>query len=239
MHLVDLTLPTIGENLALDEALLDQAEAAGPGWECLRLWESPDTAVVLGRSSQRETEANVAACERDGIPIVRRASGGCAVVVGPGCLMYSVVLSHERHPHLQHIDEAHRFVLGHVGEALLQLIDGVKFDGTSDLIWQGRKFSGNSLRCKRTHLLYHGTILYNFRIKHIGRYLKPPPREPEYRAHRSHEEFLTNVPVDSLRLKELLATVFEAVVPLSDWPRDRTSNLMHVRYGLSAWHAER
>src|SRR5947208_2305701 len=46
MHLLDLTLPTAAENLALDEALLLAAEGGGP--EVLRLWENPSYAVVLG-----------------------------------------------------------------------------------------------------------------------------------------------------------------------------------------------
>jgi lipoate-protein ligase A len=44
MTFLDLTLPA--ENLALDEALLLDAEAGGP--EVLRLWHWPHHAVVLG-----------------------------------------------------------------------------------------------------------------------------------------------------------------------------------------------
>src|SRR6185437_14246053 len=44
---LDLTLPTAEENLALDEALLLEAEAGRRG-ETLRLWEHPHPAVVLG-----------------------------------------------------------------------------------------------------------------------------------------------------------------------------------------------
>src|SRR6186713_3085091 len=114
MQFLDLTLPTAAENLALDEALLDEAEAAAQATECLRLWESSEVAVVLGRSSQIAREANVDACRADNIPILRRCSGGCAVVIGPGCLMYSVLLSYERRPYLRVLDEVHRFVLGSV-----------------------------------------------------------------------------------------------------------------------------
>ena len=64
------------------------------------MWESSEVAVVLGRSSQIAREANVDACRADNIPILRRCSGGCAVVIGPGCLMYSVLLSYERRPRL-------------------------------------------------------------------------------------------------------------------------------------------
>ena len=40
MKLLDYTLPSAAENLALDEALLIAAEE-GTGGEVLRLWESP------------------------------------------------------------------------------------------------------------------------------------------------------------------------------------------------------
>ena len=43
MHFLDLTLPTLPENLALDEALLLEAEAGGPN--LLRVWSWPNNAV--------------------------------------------------------------------------------------------------------------------------------------------------------------------------------------------------
>ncbi|HJT30886.1 MAG TPA: hypothetical protein VJ783_02385, partial [Pirellulales bacterium] len=88
MHLLELTLPTPAENLALDEALLDEAEqhaAAGTG-ECLRLWEPAHRLVVVGRSSCVSTEVRTDFCRRQGLPILRRSSGGAAIVSGPGCL---------------------------------------------------------------------------------------------------------------------------------------------------------
>ena len=41
MKLLDLTLETPAENLALDEALLEEAEQSTKPTEVLRLWESP------------------------------------------------------------------------------------------------------------------------------------------------------------------------------------------------------
>ena len=76
MQLLDLTLPSVGENLALDEALLEAAEAGELTGEVLRLWESPQTAVVLGRASRWQDESCVAACRDDLIEVVRRASAG-------------------------------------------------------------------------------------------------------------------------------------------------------------------
>src|SRR3954466_2606952 len=121
MLLLDLTLPTLQENLALDEALLDAAEAGERPAEVLRFWEPKRPLVVLGRSSQLQSEARLQECVSAGVPVLRRCSGGGAIVTGPGCLMYGIVLSYERHPELRAIDLAHRFVLGKVREALLPL----------------------------------------------------------------------------------------------------------------------
>ena len=66
MLFLDLTLDSPQENLALDEALLLDAEGHEGPREVARIWESPATFVVLGSSSRYEIEANVANCQRDG-----------------------------------------------------------------------------------------------------------------------------------------------------------------------------
>jgi lipoate-protein ligase A len=101
MHLLDLTLPTPAENLALEESLLQWGEQTGQ--ECLRLWESPDYFVVLGAGSPSRTDVNVDACREAGVPILRRCSGGGTVVQGPGCLNYALVLDMERDAALKSI----------------------------------------------------------------------------------------------------------------------------------------
>src|SRR5438309_745877 len=111
MQILDLTLSTPAENLALDEALLEWAEEKKPDAEFLRLWESPRPMVVVGRSSRVAKEVNESACCERRIPILRRSSGGAAVVAGPGCLMYALVLSYNTRPELRDISRAHAFVL--------------------------------------------------------------------------------------------------------------------------------
>ncbi len=84
-----ITLPSPADNLALDEALLENAEAERGPSRVLRLWESPHWAVVLGRSSRHGLETHAAACVARHVPVLRRASGGGTVVIGPGCLVYT------------------------------------------------------------------------------------------------------------------------------------------------------
>jgi lipoate-protein ligase A len=217
MKLLDLTLSTPAENLAIDDALLAAAEVARLDDDVLRLWEMTSLAIVVGRSSKIEDEVNAAGAEAMNVPVLRRASGGCAIVAGPGCLMYSVVLRYSGREHLRLIDECHRHVLGLVRSALSPLISGIEHLGTSDLAVAKRKFSGNSLRCKRDHLLYHGTILYNFNLNLIPALLKRPPREPEYRAGRDHAEFVTNLPLEPQIIRQQIIAAFGAHEPLA-WP---------------------
>jgi lipoate-protein ligase A len=213
VKLLDLTLPTPAENLALDEALLEHAESGAEPCEVLRLWESPEPMVVLGRSSRVADEVDEEQCRRLGLPVLRRGSGGASVVIGPGCLMYAVVLSYQLHPQVQMINQAHCYSLGILGAAVRRLVPAATCCGTSDLAVDGRKFSGNSLRCKRTHLLYHGTLLYDFPLSLISDCLKTPPRQPEYRRGRRHEDFVMNLPVTADQLRQVLIAEWQADTP--------------------------
>src|SRR5205085_9191321 len=137
---------------------------------------------------------------------------------GPGCLMYSLVLRYAGHEHLRMIDEAHRHVLGIVRRAVEPLVGRTQHQGICDLAIGGRKFCGNSLRCKRDHLLYHGTLLYDFDLALIARLLNMPPRQPDYRDGRSHADFVMNLPISVAALRASLAMAFSAKQPLPEWP---------------------
>jgi lipoate-protein ligase A len=236
MRYLDLTLPTPAQNLALDEALLDEAEHAARPMETLRLWEPHEPMVVVGRSSRIDTEVHREACRRRGIPILRRSSGGAAIVTGPGCLMYALVLSYPLRPVLRMIDQAHRIVLGTMASALQPLAPDVLRRGISDLTMGEVKFSGNSVRCKRDYLLYHGTVLYDFSLNLIDACLKMPPRRPDYREDRRHEAFVANLPLPGEKIRQALVSAWDAVEPCFDWPRDRTDRLTVEQYGRREWN---
>ncbi len=236
MRHLQLTLPTPPENLALDEALLDAAEAGELEADVLRIWELPQYCVVLGRSSAAEVEVDWEVCRRDGVPVLRRASGGGTVLAGPGCLMYSLILSSRDHPQLQTIGGTHQFVLDRMSQLLASLGPDTKMAGTSDLalrqpqVTTWRKFSGNSLRIKRHHVLYHGTLLYDFNLPNIERWLAAPTRTPEYREDRRHEEFVTNLGVEKSQLVETLIAGWNAEASLSAWPQQRTASIVADKY---------
>lgn len=248
MQRYDLSLPTPAENLAFDEALLDWAEQESADGEFLRLWESTQPMVVVGRSSHVAKEVNEPFCRQENIPILRRSSGGAAIVTGPGCLMYALVLSYAVRPELKDITHAHAFILKQLATSLGPLLSSagtVTCAGTSDLALRNestvatlRKFSGNSLRVKRTHLLYHGTLLYDFDLGLIEKCLRTAPRQPKYRNARTHGDFVTNVPATRQQLVEAVVAAFPMAGPPAGGLRTRVERLVAERFGNDRWNYE-
>lgn len=233
MHLLDLTLPDAAVNLALDEALLLRAEDGGP--EVLRFWEWPGPAVVLGAGGRLAEDVHEEACRADGVPILRRASGGGTVLLGPGCLLFTLVLAYDRAPELAEITPSYCYILGKLRSALAPFAADVQCAGTSDLAVAGRKVSGNAQQRKRRHVLHHGSLLYAFDRSLVGRYLRQPARQPEYRRGRGHDEFLTNLPAGRDDLKAALRRVWGTGEESGVWPEELSRQLREEKYARPEW----
>jgi lipoate-protein ligase A len=230
MDFLDLTLPSLPENLALDEVLLLDAEA-GVGGEILRLWEWPRPAVVLGAGGQIADDVDTAACERDNVPLARRSSGGGTVLLGPGCLLYTLILSYDRTAELRDIRKSYPWILGR----LITALPNVAVTGPSDLAIDGRKVGGSAQQRKREFLLHHGTLMYDFDLPLIGRYLREPPRQPDYRGRRPHGEFVTNLEIDGATLRTRLAAAWETTPAVRPVPTELVARLVAERYSLNDW----
>lgn len=201
LRFLDLTLPTIEENLALDDALLSEVEE-GREPPLLRLWELGRPAVVLGASGRMNQDVVVASCESDGIPIARRSSGGGTVVIGPGALNFAVVLPRDFAPGLDAVDFAQNYVLERVAEQFRRFVPAVEVLGSGDLTVHRRKVSGSAQRRLKRHFLVHATVLYDFPLDLIDRYTRTPERQPSYREQRSHGDFVANLEISRPQLIE-------------------------------------
>ena len=219
-RLLDLTLSSPIENLALDEALLEELAENG-GDPVLRFWESDRMCVVLGRASSLTDDVHVATCRQDAIPVLRRATGGGTVVVGPGCLCYALVMPFALDPELHSIRGTNHFVLERMATALRRWQPAVAFEGISDLAIGTCKISGNAQRRTRNALLLHGTLLHALRADVVARYLKHPKRRPAYRGDREHGSFLGTIGVQPDELKEAIAAVWNAHSNLESVPHRR------------------
>ncbi len=221
--------------LAFDESLLLSADEGVIG-PTVRVWELSKPTVVLGRSSRVDWETNRAFCSARGVQIVRRCSGGASIVGGPGCLMYSAVLSIQRNPQIAKVDAAHRHAMERVLAATQQQVPAARRAGICDLALAGRKFSGNALRIARRHVLYHGTILYAADLELIARCLEFAPRQPDYRQGRPHHEFIANAPLDPVRFAADLAIEWDATVgEVPGEVFERSRELVSKRYRCEDW----
>ncbi len=238
MTLLDLTLPTPAENLALDEALLDAAED-GVGGEVLRFWESPTPFVVVGYANKIASEVNVAACEAKGIPILRRCSGGGTVVQGPGCLNYAVVLRITETGPTRSISTANQFIMERVRSAISSINHppstiNLSVRGHTDLALGNLKFSGNAQRRRKNFLLFHGSLLLNFHLPFISELLNMPSLQPDYRASRAHDEFITNLNLPAKTVKSALVSEWHATEK-SELPPAIPAALLE-KYNSVAWN---
>lgn len=209
IRLLDCTLSTPQANLSRDASLLAELEEVGGSDgspETLRFWESPTYCVVLGHGSRPEEEVNLAASYQAQVPVLRRSSGGCAVLLGPGCLNFALVLSLRVRPELQDVRRSWEWTLSRLGAALRY--SGVARADTSDLTLGGKKFSGSAQRRTRHALLHHGTILYDFDLPRMSRFLKEPARQPRYRSRRPHDQFLCNLPLPPGEIRTRLANAW-------------------------------
>lgn len=237
MRVLDISFSAPEENLALDEVLLDEVESGGTD-EVLRFWESPGYFAVLGVAQKIDDEILIENCRNDGVPVLRRCSAGGAVLQGPGCLNFSLVLDMERTPALRPIRASFHHILHGIVQGLRIKDPSTAIEGISDLVIGRRKFSGNAQRRKRQALLHHGTLLYKFSIDRVARYLKEPAKRPGYREERSHGDFVTNL---SLRREDLTGIVKEvfapedSVVGLREEEKRKTVELARAKYARGEW----
>jgi len=235
MKLLDLTFPTPEKNLAFDELLLERCEQ-DPQAEFLRFWEPRQYFVVLGISNRIQTEAHLSACRKKQIPVLRRFSGGGAVLQGPGCLNFSLAIRMNRSTQLKSIAGTNAWVLNRHRLALQSHLDRkIQLQGETDLTLEGLKFSGNAQRRKKQALLFHGTFLLHLNLDLIEELLPLPSRQPRYRQNRPHASFLTHLPISAGRIKAALRNSWGAT-HANGLPLASMDMLVQTRYGTTSWN---
>ncbi len=170
----------------LDDDLIELAKRKRlPG---MRVSRFDGIAVLLGRGSDPEVELHVEACEEDGVRMLRRHGGGCAVVLDPGMVIVGLVLPSEGLGGIrEYFERISKWLIDGLGGSG---VEGVRREGISDLVMGDRKIAGASMQRKRDFVYYTASILVKPDIELMERYLKHPPREPAYRRKRTHRDFV-------------------------------------------------
>ncbi len=202
-------------------------------------------AVILGRNQNVLQEVNLRACWENDIPILRRISGGGAVVHDEGNLNFAFVTQHT----LQNFNRYRQF-LEPIVQLLRKLGLPVEIDSHNNLLFMGKKFSGNAQFTSRGRLLSHGTLLFNSNLERLNTLLNP---NRNYRlrsnATRSMHSNVTNLhPYMKLRLslnrlREMIIDAFLGghadVLSLSETQWDEICALADRKYRSYQWNIAR
>lgn len=242
MRCSEETFETVEENLAADQIALERV-AREQGEGILRLWEIHHPAVVLGMGGRWLEEVVRENAVGASIPIVRRLSGGGPVVLAQGCLNYSLIIPMAFSSELMTPSSANDWIMDR-HRSLCSIVSGLKIEraGCTDLAVGARKFSGNAQKRGGGAVLFHGTFLLNMDLGLVGRFLKEPCCQPEYRHQRTHADFLTNLNLCredlAAGLRRLWGAERDVVLAAGEWAVV-LSQLVRERYANPEWNLRR
>ena len=189
----------------------------GSDYAC-EIYEAQRIEVVLGRSSNMEEDVMTDTCAEDGIPVSRRRGGGGTVLLSSGTIILSIAGRSSLQYHLrEHMNAVNTIII----DTLKQLdVNPLLIRGTSDITLGMKKILGSSLYRRKDLLLYQGSLLVNPDLNLIKRYLKQPRKQPAYRKHRPHEDFVTSLYNEgyAITMAEIIDSLQRALTSVSPWP---------------------
>jgi len=76
----------------------------------------------------------------------------------------------------------------------------------------------------------------NFDLARVGEFLRMPSLQPDYRASRSHDDFLVNLNLPAGQVKAALQKAWNGTDELQDFPNQETQTLASDKYSTDAWN---
>ena len=219
MRIIELHPASALEALAAEEAVLEAVNAgeAEPAWIS---WTAPSRCAVLGTSRPAAGDLFLERLRADGVPVLRRRSGGGTVLLGPESPAVAMIARREASgsplenpspyplPQGERGDRNATFqrAAGSIRESYLAFCEvlvavlarlGVtaRFEPPADLAAGNRKVAGLAQRRKRAAVLVGACVLAEPLAAAAARGLREPAAadSPAYRAGRAHGEFMTSL----------------------------------------------
>lgn len=172
---------------------------------CVLATDVPGPTVVLGISARVKQLVNVDLVRRDGVPLVKRFSGGGTVVVDPRTVVMSFICNNEvlpfgppvhPRPLMEWAREFYHPVFqrpNHPEAAVIEdksghspAVFGLR---ENDFVFGEQKFGGNAQYITKWRFVHHTSFLWDYDSATM-KYLSLPDRRPDYRRDRDHSEFL-------------------------------------------------
>ena len=137
-------------NLAAEEYLLESKKNG----DYMMLWTS-EPSVIIGKFQNPYAEVSLTECEKAGVKIFRRNSGGGTVYHDRGNLNYTVISDKS-----ENSPDYSRF-LTPIVDFLARYGVSAEITDTSALFTGGKKISGNAQSVSGGRVMHHGTLLFD------------------------------------------------------------------------------
>lgn len=163
--------------------------------------------VVVGKNQLIENEVNISYCKEHNIDIYRRPTGGGCVYADERNTMFSMVTSKK--------NESFSFkpYLSKIIDAMKALHIDIEFSGRNDLLYQGKKISGNAFLQNKYGMLMHGTFLYDCDLETMVRAISPSDEKLISKGIESVRSRVTNMkPFLNGMTQEALIKHFETYI---------------------------
>ena len=225
-------------NMAIDEALMETVGEV----PILRIYGWRPAAVSIGYFQSMNEEVNFAKCREIGVDVVRRLTGGGAVL--HECELTYSFISRE---YPKNIMESYRWIC----DAIVMSINRLGFDANfvplNDIVIGGKKVSGNAQTRRNGVLLQHGTILLGVDVDKMFSVLKVPSEKLRDKIIKDAKErvtSLTGTTFDDMAtsLKTSFAAKFESKLitdALSTKEISRARWLANRKYSSKEWNLRR
>lgn len=247
-------------NMALDEALFSCFDSKR-SLPVLRLYGWHPPALSLGRFQEAEAALRLDLCAAEGVPVVRRMTGG-GIIFHADEVTYSIVCTPEQIGEGRGVKDGFRRLCGfllcayrHLGLDAGFAIDGNParerlgertpfcFAGKEeyDVLVNGRKIGGNAQRRTRDAIFQHGSIPLVDRVEDGLRYLKAPAPG----AKRAVSLAGLGLQPDPDRMKQVVISSFQEALGvrlelsrLTDEEMSVAERLEATKYRCSRWNLE-
>lgn len=187
MNLVRLDGWPILKQLRLEEALLRHDTR---NWCLINALPKPST-IVLGINGKPEKLLNEALVARDGVPLIRRFTGGGTVVVGQGTVVATLVANKTDMPCKPFAPSIMEWTGQVYGSIFAKLGVPLAYK-ENDYVVGPLKVGGNAQAITKDRWLHHTSFLWDFDDADMA-YLAMPEKRPQYRGDRDHTAFITRL----------------------------------------------
>ena len=225
-------------NMAIDEALMETVGEV----PILRIYGWLPAAVSIGYFQSMNEEVNFAKCREIGVDVVRRLTGGGAVL--HECELTYSFISRE---YPKNIMESYRWIC----DAIVMSINRLGFDANfvplNDIVIAGKKVSGNAQTRRNGVLLQHGTILLGVDVNKMFSVLKVPSEKLRDKIIKDAKERVTSLAGTTFddmatSLKTSFAAKFESKLitdALCPTEISRARWLAERKYSSKEWNLRR